>query len=101
MNKISRKKIYAQGGGLVFQGSAADALKVKLIEVYNFLKGTEGRLMLNVHDEFDSSLPKNNKKLSKGVKEIVEDFGPESKIHFRVPIRSDYGNGPNWWEASK
>lgn len=91
-----------KAGGLIFQGSAADALKVKLVEVHNFLKGTEGKLLLNVHDEFDSSLPIGDTKLDEGIREIVETFdGVNTPIKFRVPIRSDSGIGPNWWEASK
>jgi len=91
-----------KAGGLIFQGSAADALKAKLVEVHNYLKGTDGRLLLNVHDEFDSSLPKGDVKLDEGIREIVEHFdGINTLINFRVPIRSDSGVGPDWWEASK
>lgn len=91
-----------KAGGLVFQGSAAEALKVKICEVHDFLKGTDGRLMLNVHDEFDSSLPTGDTKLDAGIKEIVECFdGVKTPIKFRIPIRSSVGKGPNWWEASK
>jgi DNA polymerase-1 len=90
-----------KAGGLIFQGSAADALKLKIVEVHKFLKGTEGRLLLNVHDEIDSSVPKGDTKLDIGIGKIMEDFGPDSKIHFRVPIRSDSGMGPDWWVASK
>jgi len=90
-----------KAGGVIFQGSAADALKAKIIEIYDFLKGTEGRLLLNVHDEYDSSVPKGDVKLDAGIKEIMEDFGPNSAIHFRVPIRCDGGVGPNWWVASR
>jgi len=90
-----------KAGGVIFQGSAADALKLKIIEIYNFLKGTEGRLLLNVHDEMDCSVPKDDVKLDAGIKEIMETFDSNSLIHFRVPIRSDSGIGPDWWQASK
>jgi DNA polymerase-1 len=46
-----------KAGGLLFQGTAADALKVKIIEVDDYLQAEGGgRLMLNVHDEFDHSV---------------------------------------------
>ena len=87
-----------KAGGLIFQGTAADALKYKLIEVWKYLKGKEGRLILNVHDEFDMSL--GNPDLDLGVKEIIEDFQSEP-FNLRIPIRSDVGHGFNWWEACK
>ncbi len=91
-----------KAGGLIFQGSAADALKQKLVEVHKFLDGTDARLLLNVHDEFDSSIPKGDTKTVNGMKDIVECFdGINTPIKFNVPIRSDHGIGPNWWMASK
>lgn len=99
--RFPRGQFTHKAGGLVFQGSAADALKVKLVEIHNYLKGTEGRLLLNVHDEFDTSLPKGQTKYDADIKEIVQDFGPTAQIHFNVPILSDMKRGPNWWEACK
>jgi DNA polymerase I-like protein with 3'-5' exonuclease and polymerase domains len=87
-----------KAGGLVFQGSAADALKVKLVEIHDMLKGTEGRLLLNVHDEFDLSLPKGGG-FSDKITEVVHDFGKNSVINFNIPIRSSSGKGKNWWKA--
>jgi DNA polymerase-1 len=93
-----------KAGGLVFQGSAADSLKVKIPAVWRFLRGTGGRFLLNVHDEFDTSLPRGDEgvRLAKGISEIIECFdGVNCPIKFRIPIRSDAGVGPNWYEASK
>lgn len=93
-----------KAGGLIFQGSAADALKVKIIEVDQYLKSTDSgaRLMLNVHDEFDSSVPKDRADIRAEITRIVTDFHSESaRIKFRVPILSDQGYGANWWEACK
>lgn len=93
-----------KAGGLIFQGSAADALKVKLVEIHRALKGTDARILLNVHDEVDTSMPKGAEgdRLNKVVGEIYECFdGERTPIKFRVPIRSSSGIGPNWWEASK
>lgn len=92
-----------KAGGLIFQGTAADALKLKICEVCDYLKNSDGRLMVNVHDEFDSSLPKGavGKRMDETIRDILEDFAPGSAMPLRVPIRSDGGKGPNWWEASK
>lgn len=93
-----------KAGGLVFQGTAADALKRKLYETWRYLRGTNGRLLLNVHDEADTSLPKGSEgeKLSAGITEILQDFDKDTSfMRFKVPIRADVGVGPNWHEASK
>ena len=93
-----------KAGGLIFQGTAADALKVKMVEVFHALKGTEARMLLNVHDEIDSSVPKGAEgaRIDKLVGEIYECFdGEKCPIKFNVPIRSSSGTGPNWWIASK
>lgn len=98
------KRFTHKAGGLIFQGSAADALKIKLVEVHHALKGTGARLMLNVHDEFDTSRPKGSEgeRVGKTITEIVECFdGERCRVKFDVPIRSSAGVGPNWWEASK
>lgn len=98
------KKFTHKAGGLIFQGSAADALKVKLIEVHNYLKSINcgARLLLNVHDEFDISVPIGMDHVKKEISKIVTDFSSGScPINFRVPIRTDQGEGDNWWIASK
>lgn len=92
-----------KAGGLIFQGSAADALKVKLVEVHEALRGTDARLMLNVHDEFDVSAPVGSRDtIGTKVQSVIRHFdGEGTPIKFDVPIMSDLGIGPNWWEASK
>lgn len=95
-----------KAGGLIFQGSAADALKQKLIEVHREVKGTESRILMNVHDEFDLSVPASREgyrpPVLDRVSEIITTFdGVSTPIKFRVPIRCDQQTGPNWWIASK
>lgn len=95
-----------KAGGLIFQGSAADALKRKLIEVHREVKGTDSRILMNVHDEFDLSVPKSTEKYRPPVldriSEIITTFdGISTPIKFRVPILCDQQTGPNWWIASK
>jgi DNA polymerase I len=102
--RFPRGQFTHKAGGLIFQGSAADALKIKLIELHRYLRDENcgARLLLNVHDEFDTTIPKGMDHVRARVSEIVTDFNQEaSPIRFRVPIRTDQGVGPNWWEASK
>lgn len=86
-----------KAGGLVFQGSTADIMKAKLVELGNAFKGTDTELILVVHDEMDV-LSKNSdvKRDMKVIKDIMEDV-PE----LRVPFRTDICAANNWYEASK
>lgn len=94
-----------KAGGLIFQGTAADCLKVKLVELdrmlYGEFKGSGARLLLNVHDEFDTSVPPDRADIRGAINRMVTAFGPEDQIRLRVPVRTDQGRGVNWWEASK
>lgn len=102
--RFPRGQFTHKAGGLVFQGSAADALKVKLVELHRYLKGLNdgSRLVLNVHDEFDTSIPHNKPETLKEINRLLEDFSSEqARYKFRIPVRTDQGIGPNWWEACK
>lgn len=93
-----------KAGGLVFQGTAADALKVKLVQLWRLLKELDNgaRLMLNVHDEFDCSVPLGDTATMTKITQCVSDFSSTGEpIKLRVPVISEQGVGSNWWEASK
>ncbi len=82
-----------KAGGLIFQGTSADLNKLNMINIHNALKGTGARLLLNVHDEYNLSTP--DRGVLDEVKRVIQDH-PE----IRVPIRTDYGVGTNWWSAA-
>lgn len=93
-----------KAGAMIFQGTAADALKLKIIEADAILHSSNGRIIINVHDEICQSLPKGaeGERLSEAVREAMETFdGVKCPLKLRTPIRSSAGIGPNWWEASK
>lgn len=93
-----------KAGAMIFQGTAADALKLKIIEVDRILHGTGGRIIINVHDELCQSLPKGHEgdQLSDRVRVAMETFdGEKCPLKLRTPIRSSVGIGPNWWAASQ
>jgi DNA polymerase-1 len=82
-----------KAGGLIFQGTSADLNKLNMINIHNALKGTGARLLLNVHDEYNLSTP--DRGVLDEVKRVIQHH-PE----IRVPIRTDYGVGNNWWSAA-
>lgn len=95
-------KFTHKAGGLVFQGSSADCIKQKMIEIHKHGRGRDYRYLLSVHDENDLSIHPKDTKSRDEIKEILETFdGSKCPIACRIPIRADMGIGPNWWEASK
>lgn len=95
-------KFTHKAGGLVFQGTSADSIKQKMIELHEYGHGVKFRFLLSVHDESDISINPRDERTKRDIKGILETFdGKECPIYCRIPIRADIGTGPNWWEASK
>lgn len=101
--RFPRGQFTHKAGGLIFQGTAAEALKQKIIELDAYFQSEDdaGTLLLNVHDEFDCSIPKGRVDVHAEISRIVTGFGPDDEISFRVPIRTEQGVAENWHEASK
>jgi DNA polymerase-1 len=79
------------------QGSAADIIKVAMIQVATMLprEFPEARLLLQVHDELLFEVPPDQADgLAKRVVGIMEAAVPLS-----VPLKVDVGQGTNWDEA--
>jgi len=94
-------KFTHKAAGLVFQGTSADCMKRKMIELHPLAKKSGSRMLLSVHDELNFSIPKGNA-FSNTVKSTLETFDGEAcPIRCRIPIRSSVVNAANWWEASK
>jgi DNA polymerase-1 len=93
-----------KAGGLVFQGTSADCMKQKMITLHAMSKKFGFRYLLSVHDEHNTSVPKGKigDKLAAQIKRELEIFdGDRCPIRCDIPIRSEIGIGPNWWEACK
>ena len=79
------------------QGSAADIIKLAMRQVQERLmaEGMKARLLLQVHDELDFSVPDDEvEKLSALVRDVME-----SVAKLRVPLVVDVQSGANWAEA--
>lgn len=96
-----------KAGGIIFQGSSADCMKRKLVEIDEYIRSGEVRddelrLMLSVHDETDLSCTTGprHRKYAKDVQRILQTFdGKECPIRCKIPIRAEAGFGDNWWQA--
>ena len=79
------------------QGSAADIIKLAMTQVQQRLhdEGFEARLMLQVHDELDFSVPEGEiERLGNMVREVMENV-----VELRVPLEVDVSWGDNWAQA--
>lgn len=79
------------------QGSAADIIKISMVNVYNRLRkeGLKSRLILQVHDELLIEMKRDEKdKVMALLKEEMENAVPLS-----VPLQADVKEGENWYEA--
>ena len=79
------------------QGSAADIIKVAMINIYRRFKDEDirSKMILQVHDELNFSVyPEEKEKVQRIV---IEEM--EKAYAMQVPLRADCGWGKNWLEA--
>lgn len=99
--KNSNKNIRQLGERLAvntpIQGSAADIIKVSMINIWNRLRkeGLQTKMLLQVHDEllFEARAEEADK-----IKTLVKEEMEEA-VRLIVPLKVDIGIGKNWAEA--
>ncbi|MDY3333055.1 MAG: DNA polymerase I [Gallibacter sp.] len=76
------------------QGTAADIIKLAMVEVYNRLQCMKSKLILQVHDELiiEATLDELDE-----VKKILKE-SMEGVIKLRVPLIAEVSTGKNWLE---
>lgn len=79
------------------QGTAADIMKIAMINVYKKLveNGLEAKIVLQVHDEMMIEAPLNE---AEKVKEIVKNE-MESAIQLKIPLIAEVSEAENWYEC--
>ena len=91
-----------KAGGLVFQGTSADCMKQKMVEIWPLCKERGVRMLLSVHDELDFSVAKPSKRLTDDMVRVYTTFdGVSTPIKLDVPILCEADYGKNWYEACK
>lgn len=98
----SNNYMVRQFGGRVamntpIQGTAADIMKIAMINVYNKLKeaGLKSKIIVQVHDEL---LVETLLEEEKQVKEILKSE-MENVIKLKVPLVAEVSEGHSWYEA--
>lgn len=79
------------------QGSAADMIKVAMINIHKALKdgGFKTKMVLQVHDELVFDVPHTELEL---VKPLIEEH-MRNALPLKVPVEVGMGTGVNWLEA--
>ncbi len=98
-SKNGMRRAYAERTAInaPLQGSAADIIKVAMINLHRRLKGeaSDADIVLQVHDELVIEAPKEKSNL---VSAIIRET-MESAIKLSVPLTVDIGTGENWFDA--
>ena len=79
------------------QGTAADIIKVAMVRIHKRMQaeGIQSRMILQVHDELNFSVPPHEKETIQRI--VIEEM--QAAAHLRVPLIADCGWGENWLEA--
>ena len=79
------------------QGTAADIMKIAMINVYNRLKNEnlEAKIVLQVHDEL---IIECKKEIADDVKKLLQEE-MENATELKVPLEVEVSEAENWYEA--
>lgn len=77
------------------QGTAADIMKIAMINVFNKLRNMKSKLILQVHDELlIETYPDEIEEVKNMLKSEMENV-----IKLKVPLVAELSEGKNWYEA--
>lgn len=94
-NKMLSKEEERQAFNAAIQGSAADIMKIAMVNLYKKLSKYKAEIILQVHDELVLEVP--NEELEEVKKLVSEEMSNAAKLD--VPLLVDCASGPNWLEA--
>jgi DNA polymerase-1 len=77
------------------QGTAADMIKIAMINIAGRMEGMKSRMILQVHDELVFDTPKSEVEDLKKI--VVKEM--EGAVSLRVPLKAEVAVGSNWLEA--
>ena len=93
-NFAVREAAYRQAVNMPLQGSAADIMKMAMIEIDKKLVGTDSKMLLQIHDSILVETPKSGaEKVAKLLKETME-----SVVKLPIKLTVDTEIGKDWGE---
>jgi DNA polymerase-1 len=90
-NRNTRMYSERQAMNAPLQGTAADMIKVAMVQVRKHLGSTGARMLLQVHDELVFEVPASDKAFYEPVREVMQSAYP-----LDVPVVVDAKKGRNW-----
>ncbi len=98
-NGMDRKMAERAAINMPIQGTAADMMKMAMIDIHAYLKenNCQSQLLLQIHDELIFDLhPSEADTLPKVLAKIMEE---SMQLPNEIPIKAEFGMGINWLEA--
>lgn len=97
-NSLARSNAERVAINTPIQGSAADMIKIAMINIHKALKDNhlKTKMILQVHDELLFDVPKNEIEI---VKPLIENLMKTALPNLRVPIEVGIGIGDTWRAA--
>ncbi len=96
-NRTAREFAERTAVNTPLQGTAADLMKVAMIQIHSALKerGLKSKMLLQVHDELVFEMPpEEEEKVKRLTRSILENV-----YELKVPLRVDIRTGSNWAEV--
>ena len=96
-NSLRRKAAERIAINMPIQGSAAELIKIAMIDIYKKLlkEDLKSKMILQIHDELLFEFPEDEE--DRLISIVVNSM--EKAMRLKVPIIVDYGVGNNWYEA--
>lgn len=92
--EFMKQNYLREGINSIFQGSAADLIKLSMLKIHEHFKSTEVKMLIQVHDELIFEMPKNKvQEVSDKMKDIMNNI-----YQLNVPLRCGIAIGKNWAE---
>lgn len=106
--KLGRRRRFPNGinahkaGNGVIQGSSADATKLKMCEIDEYLvsENAKSGLIIQIYDSLEFEYLDEEIHHMEECMRIMQSFGPEDPIHFEVPMVADISIGESWGHAT-
>lgn len=94
-NQNLRSNAERQAINMPIQGTAADMIKLAMVNIHKGMKHMQSKMVLQVHDELVFDMKKDEEKQ---LRSLVEEKMKTAMV-LDVPINVDIGVGQNWLEA--
>jgi DNA polymerase-1 len=104
-NRTLKGQLEREAINMPIQGTAADVIKLAMIDLHNALVGTRhassARLLLQVHDELVLEAPEDRaQEIAAQVVEIMEGAYKRFGVEFRTRLQANAQMGRNWLELT-